>query len=229
MIRADVALVAGPTDRPDHWSRIAAAWPAGGGRILAPVPVVAARRPAGIAWVAAHAAALHHTVGWGATGGALVLVGHGTSGPLLPALARTQRSGGRRVAGFVFVDATLPRPGVTTHLDLLRAAAPDDADDAHEHLHIDGATWPPNAGRPGDHDFWTDPLPPPVDWPDAPCAYVATPASPPGCGPVGFWSRSAAARGWKVRELEARPDTDTDGDVVIVDTLAEVIASLPGA
>lgn len=183
---------------------------------------MAQRRPHGIAWVAAHAAALHRSGGWGTSDAPLVLVGHGTAGPLLPALARTQRSAGRKVTGYVFIDATLPRPGVTTHLDLLRAAAPEDADAAHEHLHGDGATWPADAARPGDHDLWTDPLPPPIDWPDAPCAYVATPAAAPGCGPIGFWARSAAARAWTVREL---PDDDEG----LASALADLITSLPGA
>lgn len=222
MSPADVVLLAGPTDRPDHWSSVAADWPDEARRPIAPEPVVPPQRPYGVAWTTAHAAALHQAGRWGRTAAPLVLVGHGTAGPLLPALARTQRSARRRVVAYVFVDATLPRPGVSTHLDLLRAAAPADADAAHEHLHIAGSTWPAEADRPGDHDFWTEPLPPPIDWPDAPCAYLATPAASPGCGPVDFWARSAAARGWNVRR-----SADAD-DAALAAALSELIAALPG-
>lgn len=222
MSRADVVLLSGPTDRPDHWSAVAAGWPDESGRVLAPAPPVARQRPHGVAWVSAHASVLHHGGGFGATQNPLVLVGHGTAGPLLPALARTQRSARRRIVAYVFVDATLPRPGMTTHLDLLRAAAPVDADAAHAHLHTDGAVWPPEAGRPGDHDFWTEPLPPAIDWPDAPCAYLATPVGAPGCGPVDFWARSAGARAWAVREV------GPSDAAAQAEALADLIASLPG-
>ncbi|MBW8481985.1 hypothetical protein [Actinomadura parmotrematis] len=40
----------------------------------------------------------------------LVLVGHGAAGPLLPAVALAQRAAHRKVGGYVFVDAALPRP-----------------------------------------------------------------------------------------------------------------------
>ncbi|NED95792.1 hypothetical protein G1H11_10755 [Phytoactinopolyspora alkaliphila] len=157
----------------------------------------------------------------------LVVVGHGSAGPLLPALARTQRAGGRHIAGYVFVDATLPRPGPTSHLDLLKAAAPDEERLAHEHLHAPGGVWPALAdsekpfpgesrgtvphtaqgpaqglpqARPRDHQFWSETLPPAIDWPDAPCAYVHTGQPAPGCGDVDFWARSARSRGWPVTE-----------------------------
>ncbi|MFP3967194.1 hypothetical protein SMC26_33190 [Actinomadura fulvescens] len=40
----------------------------------------------------------------------LVLVAYGAAGPLLPALALAQRAAHRKVGGYVFVDAELPRP-----------------------------------------------------------------------------------------------------------------------
>jgi hypothetical protein len=152
----------------------------------------------------------------------LVVVGHGSAGPLLPALARSQRAGGRHIGGYVFVDATLPRPGPTSHLDLLRAAAPDEEGTAHEHLHVPGGLWPamPHSGgaplqaespttpqsRPRDHQFWYETLPPALDWPDAPCAYVRTGRPAAGCGDLEFWARSARSRGWPVIE-ETNPVT----------------------
>ncbi|MFA1540476.1 hypothetical protein [Actinomadura monticuli] len=45
----------------------------------------------------------------------LVLVAHGTAGRLLPGIALAQRAAHRPVAGFVFVDADLPRRGQHDH------------------------------------------------------------------------------------------------------------------
>ncbi len=47
----------------------------------------------------------------------LALVAHGTAGPLLPGIALAQRAAHRPVAGFVFVDADLPRRGRHDHAD----------------------------------------------------------------------------------------------------------------
>lgn len=185
-----------------------------------PYPVVVAepvaeRPPYAVGWLATAAQQLLAA----APPAPLLLVAHGTAGPLLPALARTQRAAGRRVGGYVFADAALPRPGAPSHLDLLRAADGAAADTVHDTLH-DGGSWPPDAAHPGDHDFWTERLPAAPDWPDAPCAYLHTGAAVPGIGPADFWARSAAARGWPVR-------TVGDGEDV-ADALAGTIATLPG-
>lgn len=177
---------------------------------------VAERPPYAVAWLATAARRLLAA----APPAPLLLLAHGTAGPLLPALARTQKAAGRRVGGYVFADAALPRAGSPSHLDLLRAADGATADAVHDALHADGGSWPPEAAHPGDHDFWTERLPPAPDWPDAPCAYLRTDADVPGIGPADFWARSAAARGWPVR-------TVPDGDAVAA-ALAEVIAALPG-
>jgi hypothetical protein len=50
----------------------------------------------------------------------LVLVAHGAAGPLLPGVSLAQRAAHRPIAGFVFVDADLPRRGAHDH------AAPED-------------------------------------------------------------------------------------------------------
>ncbi|PZF84018.1 hypothetical protein [Jiangella anatolica] len=197
-------------------------WTGGPPPSTAPYPVVVAapvadRPPYSVSWLAA---ASRHLLA-AAPASPLVLVAHGTAGPLLPALARTQRAAGRRIGGYVFADATLPRPGAPSHLDLLRAADGAAADAAHDALHASDAGWPPEAAHPGGHDFWTERLPPAPDWPDAPCAYLRTGADVPGVGPPDFWARSAAARGWPVTTL-------TDGDDVAA-ALADVIAGLPGA
>lgn len=196
-------------------------WAGGPAPSTVPYPVVVAapvaeRRPYAVSWLADAARRLLAAT----PASPLVLVAHGTSGPLLPALARAQRAAGRRVGGYVFADATLPRPGAPSHLDLLRAADGAAADATHDVLHTDGAVWPPDAAHPGDHDFWTERLPPAPDWPDAPCGYLHTGAAVPGVGPGDFWARSAAARGWPVHTMTGGED--------VTAALAATIAALPG-
>ncbi len=207
-----VVLVPAPLDPVSAWADVAARLPYD---TVAPSGS-AERPPYAVGWVASVAGPLHAA----APRAPLVVTGSGTAGPLLPALARTQRAAGRRIGGYVFVDATLPRPGAPSHLDLLRAADPGSADAAHDALHESGAVWPRDAGRPRDHDFWTERLPPAPDWPDAPCVYVSTGGVVPGVGPVDFWARSARSRGWPVRAVGAGDD--------LAAVLAQVIADLPG-
>lgn len=208
-------LVSGPVDAPDWWAPAAAAL--GGSGLPVTAPQDMSDEPLfAVSWIASVAQSLHTA----AVNDQLVMVAHGGAGPLLPALARTQRAGGRRVGGYVFVDATLPRPGATTHLDLLRAAAPDEANLAHDRLHEPGGTWPgeplPPGARPRDHQFWTETLPPAIDWPDAPCAYVWTGESAAGCGDTAFWARSARSRGWPVTE-----------DADVVSAVRQAVSHLP--
>ena len=162
--------------------------------------------PHAVGWVASAAGPLHAAD----VPAPLALIGHGTAGPLLPALARTQRAARRQIGGYVFVDATLPRAGSQTHLDLLRAADPVAAEHIHADLHND------HAGHA--HDVWTEPLPPAIDWPDAPCGYIHTGAEGTVTGPLDWWARSAEQRGWLV---------DTTGRELIV-TLPEIIDRLAG-
>ncbi len=119
------------------------------------------------------------------------------------------------------MDATLPRPGRVNHLELLEAASPTEAETAHQQLHAPGGLWPDPAedtlARARDHQFWTETLPPAIDWPDAPCAYVHTGAPTTGCGDTSFWARSARSRGWAVYE-----SADT------ADGIQDAVAQLPG-
>lgn len=207
-----LVLLSGPLDSPDWWASAAGALSRSGHTVLTPragadVP------PYAVGWLASAAGSLHAA----APQGPLVFVGHGSAGPLLPALARTQRVAGRRTGGYVFVDATLPRAGQPSHLDLLGAADAGLGSSAHDALHEPAGLWPPDAARPQPHDFWTEPLPMAVDWPDAPCAYLSTGSGSTGAGEIDFWSRSARARGWAVAE---NPD--------VVAGLTELVLSMPG-
>lgn len=176
--------------------------------VVAP-ELVAGPAPYSVGWVAGMARPLHAA----AVPTPLVLVAHGMAGPLLPALARTQRAARRAVGGYVFVDASLPRPGGQTHLDLLRAADADAADRVHAALHADAESHPEQSALAADHAFWTEPLPPAIDWPDAPCAYVRSGAQVREIGPTTWWARSAEQRGWLIDD-SARDLADTVVDVI---------------
>ncbi|MFC9977917.1 hypothetical protein ACFVH6_44125 [Spirillospora sp. NPDC127200] len=107
----------------------------------------------------------------------LVLVGHGAAGPLLPAVALAQRAAHRKVGGYVFIDADLPR-----------ARRPHD----HDHGHGEDAA---------------PPVPVPDDWPDAPCGYLRThadrAAEPDGAGADRTEAlREARLRGWPMVQHE---------------------------
>lgn len=144
----------------------------------------------------------------------LVLVGHSGAGPLLPQVAAAARAGGRRVAGYAFLDAGIPSPGAD-RLTLLDTEDRRVADDLRGHLAAGGhfPQWSfdelaeevpdPVARaelvasiRPRAEGFFTEPVPVPADWPDAPCGYLQLSSA------YGASARRARARGWPVHKLE---------------------------
>jgi len=73
--------------------------------------------------------------------------------------------------------------------------------------------------RPRPLDFFTEPLPVPEDWPDAPCSYLQLSDAYAGA------ARTAALRGWTVRRREAHHFwalSDSE------DFVAELTSLLPG-
>ena len=144
-----------------------------------------------------------------------VFVAHSGAGPLLPAIPDSLPGACLDVAGYVFLDAGIPRPGRPSRLDLLRdegggfaatflqslragerfpAWTVDDlADivpDGHDRVALVRSL------RPRGHDFFTEPLPDLDSWPDAPCGYLRTSAA------YESQVRSAQQSGWPVVELE---------------------------
>jgi hypothetical protein len=146
----------------------------------------------------------------------VVLVGFGAAGPLLPQIAFARQAAGYPVGGYVFVDALLPRtlrPG--NLLDVMESSDPAAAAVLAQHLSAGGLfpdlsepdladTVPDPADRalllasfrPRRLDFFTEPLPTPVDWPDAPCAYVRLSET------HGPEARTATSRDWRVRVVD---------------------------
>ena len=138
----------------------------------------------------------------------VVLVGHSGAGPLLAQVGFAQRAAPRAVGGYVFLDAGLPRAGAS-RLDLMRTEDGAFATELEKRLAA-GERFPnwsdedlqealpdPAARRLVRAEmrarglgFFTESLPVPEDWPDAPCGYLRT--SEAYAAPA----RSAAARGW---------------------------------
>ena len=165
----------------------------------------------------------------------VILMGHGAAGPLLPQIAFARQAAGRPVGGYVFVDALLPRtlrPG--NLLDVMEASDPVAAASLAQHL-SDGGAFPdltdadlaevvPGPAdralllasvRPRRLDFFTEPLPTPVDWPDAPCAYIRL-----GEAHVSD-ARTASSRGWSVQVVR---DADPYWAITHPDELAAVMS-----
>nr|WP_245627659.1 hypothetical protein [Actinomadura oligospora] len=172
----------------------------------------------------------------------LVLVGHGSAGPLLPAIATAQRAAHRPVGGYVFVDASLPRAArafqdhshaTEPALPSAQAGAPVNAHgpgEAHPHVHMNGHAPHRNSAPPGQAEpparvpVAGPPAPVPADWPDAPCGYLRThadrTATPPqdGADSRDQAVREASLRGWTVVQHEP--------PAAVAQTLSELIATL---
>jgi hypothetical protein len=142
----------------------------------------------------------------------LTLIAHSGAGPLLPAI---RRSLAHPVHAYVFVDAGIPRDGLS-RLDLMKSEDPEWAEQFHEEL-ARGEQFPawsvddlqeviPDVAlrqqmvhelRPRGLDFFTESIPVFDGWPDARCIYIQFSAS---------YDRPAAqARqaGWQVHRLDA--------------------------
>ena len=135
-----------------------------------------------------------------------ILVGHSGAGPLLPAI---RREADRAVAGYIFVDAGLPKNGE------LRAAAGPFAQQLRE-LYAARRHYPdwtdtdlrqalPDPAwrkrllselRPQPLSYWEEPIPVFAGWPDAPCGYLRF-----GRNPAYDEAAQAHQRGWPYIEI----------------------------
>ena len=140
-----------------------------------------------------------------------VFVAHSGAGPLLPAIARSLPDGQRPPAGYVFLDAGIPRAGNPSRLDLLHEEDARLAADFSNSLEA-GVRFPAwtvdeladivpslddrielvHSLRPRVRDFFNEPLPALSEWPDAPCGYLRTSAA------YDYWVRVAEQRDWPV-------------------------------
>ena len=138
----------------------------------------------------------------------IVLVAHSGAGPLLPAISAAMH---RKIAGYIFFDAGLPRDGAS-RLDLFdtaaerqefRAAAVNGIlprwtdDDLRSAIPDDALRRTFVAELPAlPLQVYEEPLPVFKGWPDAPCAYVRTSAT------YDPFLEAARKKGWPVRTLE---------------------------
>ena len=157
------------------------------------------------------------------TTGPVVLVGHSGAGYLLPQLGAARRAARQPVAAYVFLDAGLPARQGTTRLSLMHAEDEAFAHELEQHLRDGGVfpEWPdvPDL-RPRGLDFFTELLPFPGDWPDAPCGYVQL--SPAYAQPA----RVAKSRGWPVVTLHDPGGhfTMCTNPTAVADALEQVLA-----
>jgi hypothetical protein len=205
---ATVVLLHSPLTSAAAWGDLPGALSAHGVACVVPDVVDDDRPPFATRYVAAVAQALTAAEPTPPT----LLVAHSGAGPLLPQIGFARRAVHRAPAGYVFLDAALPRPGrPASRLDLLDEEDPDVAAEVGEAL-AGGGSFPawtaadlaadlPDpaaraaalaALRPRGLDFFREPLPYPGDWPDAPVGYLRTSAA------YDRLARSAAQRGWPV-------------------------------
>jgi hypothetical protein len=166
----------------------------------------------------------------------LILIGHGAAGPLLPQIAFARRSSGCPVQGYVFIDCWLPRTLRSgTLLDILETSDPVAGAELAQQL-SDGFAYPdwsdrdlagtvPKVGdramllaslRPHGIDFFTEPLPLPEDWPDAPCAYIQLSQE------FAADAHTATMRNWLVRTVNAHHFWALTNPSQLADVVSEV-------
>ncbi|MGH9173971.1 MAG: hypothetical protein ACRD1H_06420, partial [Vicinamibacterales bacterium] len=162
----------------------------------------------------------------------LVLVAHSGAGALLPALGAALA---RPVAAYVFVDAGIHEDDLS-RLEMMEVEATTFAATFRAHLDTGGRYPEWTDGqleplipdderraavlaemRPRDRAFFTEPIPVPAGWPDAPCAYLQF--SPSYDVPAAL----ARECGWPFRAIEGGhflmlidPETVADAIVALV-------------
>jgi hypothetical protein len=135
-----------------------------------------------------------------------LLAGHSAAGALLPAI---REAAGRPVAGYLFVDAHLPRDGLPraegerlASLSRLYAAGgrcPDWSPGVLREAVPDPSWRARLAGelRPPPWPYWEETIPVFAGWPDAPCAFLRFTPNAAYDGAAG----EARSQGWPCREL----------------------------
>ena len=201
-----LALIHSPLVGPLTWTRVAAVLSDRGVPVLLPElrDDPASRRPFWQQQAESAAQALAAR----ASAQPLILVGHSGAGALLPAIRQAL---GRRVAGYIFVDAGLPVDGQT------RLVTFGDQEASFREFLLGGGRFPnwtradlqeivPDPAlaerlaadqRPRALPFWDEPIPVFSGWPDAPGAYLLFTET------YRRAAEQARAWGWPVRELPA--------------------------
>lgn len=164
-----------------------------------------------------------------------ILVGHSGAGALLPAIATAEN-----VIGSIYVDAVLLF-AQASRLDLLRAEDKDIARLFEGWLNQGGRfpNWTDGHLastiaddelrralladlRPRSKRFFTEPIAPPADWEQKPCAYIQLSST------YAIYANRAEARGWYVLRHDSHHFAMLTEAAIIADLLLEAKAHLPG-
>jgi len=208
-VKTVLALIHSPLVGPLTWSLVATELEARGVSTL--VPELSDEGDGDQPFWSRHAASAARAIERVAADAEVMLVGHSGAGPILPAIRERIA---HRVAGYVFVDAGLPKNG-RSRLELMDEEDAEFARQFREHLAEGGRfpTWTegdlgtvlPDAQlqralveelRPRGPAFFGEPIPVFAGWPDAACGYLRLSAAYDG--PF----RRAQAAGWPCRELD---------------------------
>jgi hypothetical protein len=222
--RGTIVLCHSPLTTPEAWGTFADALTRRGWSTLRIDVRTDEQPPYAISYVA-HAATQLARLG---RSDAVILVGHSGAGPLLPRIGSARRASHSAVGAYVFFDASLPGSGVMTRLELLRQEDPRSADELATVLNAGGQfpNWEDEAllalARPRGKEFFTEPLPNPTDWPDAPVAYVRTSAA------YRWHAGVARSRGWTVIERDLDHFAAITHREAAADALEEALGELPG-
>ncbi len=222
-----IALIHSPLVGPATWEPVRAALRRRG--MQAVVPLLADDPASDEPFWQQHATSIARTCRGMPAEQPVVLVGHSGAGPILPAIARAVA---RPVRAYVFADAGLPVADAS-RLAMIEREDPVFAERVRAHLESGGRypEWTveqlrdhiPVAAlreavasglRPRDLRFFSEPIPVPDGWPDAPCGYLHFSAA------YDAIAREARARGWPVEHLPGGHFH------MLVDTLAVVDALL---
>lgn len=207
-----IALLHSPLTSAAAWGRLPTVLRGAGHEVVVPEVLDDADPPFAPRYVGRAAVQLRAAVGTAPC----VVVAHSGAGPLLGMIGFARRAAGAPVAAYAFVDAGLPPAGrPASRLELMAAEDAQAAAGLREHLGIGGRfpDWSDDdlaevvadpgdrsvlrAGlRPRDRAFFTEPLPVPEDWPDAPAVYLQTSTA------YAHPARVAALRDWPVRQLD---------------------------
>lgn len=206
--RGRFVLIHSPLVGPSSWAPVAAELERRGARTR--VPALTDSEASALPFWRQHSASAARALTELPPQEAPLLVGHSGAGPLLPAIAA---AAARPVAAFIFVDAGIPRAGAS-RLDLLYEELPGLAAEIQGELEAgtrlpawsdaDLHTEIPDPEqrrqllrelRPRPLAYYSEPLPVPPGWPQAPCCYLQF--SRGYDGPA----QQARQRGWSYRSL----------------------------
>jgi hypothetical protein len=231
---AAFVLVHSPLVGPFTWQPVAAELRRKGFQAI--VPTLTNSSVPGSCYWQQHAQTVAQAVEAHSIDDALILAGHSGAGMLLPAIREAL---GYPVAGYIFVDANIPREGLS-RLDHF----PSQDAEHFRHTAIDGflPIWTEDELlpllpddtmrkqfiselRPMPLAVYEEPIPVFSDWPDAPCGYISF----SGTGVYDEAIQTAKQQGWAYAELAGKHFHMLVEPVAVASTLVRLAEDMGGA